>query len=107
MTEPEVTNRGNVRPSAALCVRCGYRFGGGVTVTANSLTCPECGHVNRLEFASLEPARRRLARLRRGRRLVRWGVLLGLLLGGVAMLLRTCESVGPLRFSPAEVNSGI
>lgn len=33
-----------VRPKHAVCVKCGYEFGGGVAVVDGALVCPECGH---------------------------------------------------------------
>jgi hypothetical protein len=50
-----------VRPKAAFCARCRYRFGG-VPITAGVIVCPECGHTNRFSLEPpFRPARRPLA----------------------------------------------
>lgn len=40
-TNPNATP---IRPKHAVCVKCGYEFGGGVTLENGYLVCPECAH---------------------------------------------------------------
>ena len=40
-TNPKATP---IRPKHAVCVKCGYEFGGRVAVVDGALVCPECGH---------------------------------------------------------------
>lgn len=35
-----------VRPRNAVCLKCGYEFGG-VEIRGGIVVCPECGHPNR------------------------------------------------------------
>lgn len=51
-----------VRPKAALCPRCRYRFGG-IPIHNGAIVCPECGH--RFEFRFPTRARPRSVGRRR------------------------------------------
>jgi hypothetical protein len=44
-----------IRPKAAFCSRCGYRFGG-VPIQHGIIICPECGHTTRFALESPRPA---------------------------------------------------
>lgn len=48
-----------VRPKHAVCVKCGYEFGGGVELEHGYLVCPECAHLFDARGASLRDSRRR------------------------------------------------
>lgn len=62
MAEPHPLD--GVRPRAASCERCGYRFGG-VPIVGGVIICPECAHANRFDLVS------RPSRPQQNRRLVR------------------------------------
>ncbi|MBM4107432.1 MAG: hypothetical protein FJ255_01240 [Phycisphaerae bacterium] len=65
-----------VRPTQALCEKCGYQFGGIEIEPGGVIVCPECAHVTR--FALRTPERRpaRWAWLAAGVVLIMiWGVV--------------------------------
>jgi hypothetical protein len=56
-----------IRPRNALCIHCGYRFGG-VPIAGGAITCPECGRSSSFDpppLGSVARLRRRRTTLRR------------------------------------------